>query len=224
MVLRGYIAFLDPPKETALPAIEALRKHGVAVKVLTGDNDLVSRKICSEVGIPTDGTTLVEQSGRADERRRAGRGGRSDDAFRRLSPAHKQRIIKALQSKGPWSDHGKRHQTRPRPSVRRCGDFRRFGRRYRQGSANVILLEKSLLVLKRGYSKANFFATFSSISAWSRLIFGDMFSVLGTSALLPFETMAAIQILSGQPSLRFSQVPIPTTESIQGVAKPLPGQ
>ena len=80
MVLRGYIAFLDPPKETALPAIEALRKHGVAVKVLTGDNDLVSRKICSEVGIPTE-DHAGRQSGRADERRRAGRGGGSRRRF-----------------------------------------------------------------------------------------------------------------------------------------------
>ena len=88
------------PRRPPRPAIEALRKHGVAVKVLTGDNDLVSRKICSEVGIPTEGTTLlgtqVEQMSDAELAEAA----EQATLFARLSPAHKQRIIKALQSKG----------------------------------------------------------------------------------------------------------------------------
>ena len=62
LVLKGYVAFLDPPKETAAPAILALQKHGVAVKILTGDNDLVTKKICFEVGLPTD-RILVRQPG-----------------------------------------------------------------------------------------------------------------------------------------------------------------
>ena len=61
LVLKGYVAFLDPPKETAAPAILALKNHGVAVKVLTGDNELVSRKICQEVGLPTDRVLLGGQ-------------------------------------------------------------------------------------------------------------------------------------------------------------------
>src|SRR4029077_9189172 len=99
LVLRGYIAFLDPPKETAMPAIDALRKHGVAVKVLTGDNDLVSRKICSEVGIPTENTLIGAQVEKMSDAELAEAAERST-LFARLSPAHKQRIIKALQSKG----------------------------------------------------------------------------------------------------------------------------
>jgi P-type Mg2+ transporter len=61
LVLTGYLAFLDPPKETAATAINALRQHGVAVKVLTGDNDLVTRKVCTEVGIDARKTVLGSQ-------------------------------------------------------------------------------------------------------------------------------------------------------------------
>ena len=99
MVLRGYIAFLDPPKESASPAIEALQRHGVAIKVLTGDNDLVSRKICSEVGIDTDVTLLGTQVEKMTDAELADKAGEVT-LFARLSPAHKQRIIRALQSKG----------------------------------------------------------------------------------------------------------------------------
>src|SRR5437667_7087369 len=98
LVLTGYLAFLDPPKDTAGKAIEALRQHGVTVKVLTGDNDLVTRKVCSEVGINAEKIVLgrdveamsdVQLSQAVD----------GTDVFARLSPAHKQRIVKALQSR-----------------------------------------------------------------------------------------------------------------------------
>src|SRR5262249_31969433 len=99
LVLTGYLAFLDPPKDTAARAIVALRQHGVTVKVLTGDNDLVTRKVCTEVGIKAAKIVLgreveamsdVQLSEAVD----------NSDVFARLSPAHKQRIVKALQSKG----------------------------------------------------------------------------------------------------------------------------
>ena len=79
------MAFLDPPKETAPAAIAALQGHGVSVKVLTGDNELVSRKICKEVGLATD-YVLLGSRGRGDDRRGAGRGRREDDAVRPASP------------------------------------------------------------------------------------------------------------------------------------------
>lgn len=99
MVLRGYIAFLDPPKETARPALEALRQHGVTAKILTGDNELVSRKICHEVGLPTEYILLGSQVEAMDDAQLAEEVGKVT-LFARLSPAHKQRIIQALQRHG----------------------------------------------------------------------------------------------------------------------------
>src|SRR5216683_3530537 len=99
LILKGYVAFLDPPKDTALAAIRALQEHGVAVKVLTGDNDLVSRKICHEVGIAVDHVLLGGQVEKMSDRELAEAADRTT-LFARLSPAHKQRTIKALQSRG----------------------------------------------------------------------------------------------------------------------------
>ena len=80
LILNGYLAFLDPPKETAAAAIRALQQHGVSVKVVTGDNDLVARKICKEVGLPPNTRCSAARS--RDDRRGAGRGRRDDDALR----------------------------------------------------------------------------------------------------------------------------------------------
>jgi Mg2+-importing ATPase len=99
LVLTGYIAFLDPPKETAIKAIAALRQHGVNVKVLTGDNHLVTRKVCSEVGIHADKILLgkhVESMSDADLDEAV----QTIDVFARLSPSDKQRVVQALQKKG----------------------------------------------------------------------------------------------------------------------------
>ena len=99
LVLRGYIAFFDPPKETTAPAIAALREHGVSVKVLTGDNELVTKKICHEVGIPTDHMLLGAQIEGLSDVDLANVVERTT-LFARLAPSHKQRIIQALQRKG----------------------------------------------------------------------------------------------------------------------------
>ena len=99
LILRGYVAFLDPPKDTARSAIAALQEHGISVKVLTGDNELVSRKICREVGIATDRVLLgsqIEGMSDADLAEAAGKA----TLFARVSPAHKQRVIKILQGAG----------------------------------------------------------------------------------------------------------------------------
>ncbi len=132
LVLRGYVAFLDPPKDTARTAIAALQADGISVKVLTGDNELVSRKICREVGILTDYVLLGSQVE-----------GMSDAALTtaavkatllaRLSPAHKQRIIKNLASGGTcrWI-LGRWHQRCARTPSRRRWHIRGHGGRYRQ--------------------------------------------------------------------------------------------
>ena len=96
--MTGYIAFLDPPKETAIEAIKALRQHGVAVKVLTGDNDLVTRKVCSEVGINAQTILLGKQLESMSDTELAD-SVEKIDVYARLSPSHKQRVVKALQQK-----------------------------------------------------------------------------------------------------------------------------
>jgi len=98
LILKGYVAFLDPPKESAGPAITALQGHGVAVKVLTGDNELVARKICGEVGLPLD-TVLTGTNVESLNDTELAEAAEKATLFVRLSPAHKQRIIKALQSR-----------------------------------------------------------------------------------------------------------------------------
>jgi len=99
LVLTGYIAFLDPPKDTAAKAITALRQHGVTVKVLTGDNDLVTRKVCTEVGINAEKILLGrEVEGMSDAQ--LSEAVSATDVFARLSPSHKQRVVKALQKRG----------------------------------------------------------------------------------------------------------------------------
>jgi P-type Mg2+ transporter len=96
LILKGYIAFLDPPKETAEKAISALKKIGVTVKVLTGDNDLVTRKVCKEVGLAVEELILGSEVEKMTNEQLAASAERVH-VFARVSPAHKQRIIRALQ-------------------------------------------------------------------------------------------------------------------------------
>ena len=103
LVLRGYVAFLDPPKNTAAGALAALHKHGVAVKILTGDNHLISRKVCKGVGLSADPMLLggdVEKMSDAELAEAAEKA----VLFARLSPAHKERVIRILRGRGTSSD------------------------------------------------------------------------------------------------------------------------
>jgi P-type Mg2+ transporter len=225
LVLRGYIAFLDPPKETAHPAIEALRKHGVDVKVLTGDNDLVSRKVCSEVGIPTESTLVGAQVEKMNDAELAEAVGKTT-LFARLSPIHKQRIIKALQSKGHVVGFmGDGINDAPALRAADVGISVDSAVDIAKESADVILLEKSLLVLEEGILEGR--NVFANILKYVRMgassSFGNMFSVLGASAFLPFEPMLAPQILTNNLLYDFSQVAIPADDvDPEQVAKPHP--
>ena len=225
MVLRGYLAFLDPPKETAGPALEALRQHGVAAKVLTGDNELVSKKICHEVGLPTDRILVGSQVDAMNDQQLAEEA-EHVTLFARLSPAHKQRIIQALQSKGHavgFLGDGINDALALRAadvgiSIDSAVDIAKE-------SADVILLEKSLLVLEEGVLEGR--KVFANILKYVRMgassNFGNMFSVLGASIFLPFLPMAPIQILTNNLLYDFSQVPIPTDEvDPEQIARPRP--
>jgi Mg2+-importing ATPase len=212
LVLTGYLAFLDPPKDTAKKAIEVLRQHGVTVKVLTGDNDLVTRKVCSEVGIHAEKIVLGrEVEGMSDVQ--LSEAVDTSDVFARLSPAHKQRIVKALQSKGHVVGFmGDGINDAPALRAADVGISVDNAVDIAKESADMILLEKSLLVLEEGVLEGR--KVFVNILKYIRMgassNFGNMFSVIGASAWLPYVPMAPIQVLTNNLLYDFSQVPIPT--------------
>jgi Mg2+-importing ATPase len=225
LVLKGYVAFLDPPKETAAPAILALKTHGVAVKTLTGDNELVSRKICQEVGLAADRILLGAQvEGMSD----AELAGKAEDTvlFARLSPSHKQRIIRALQSKGHVVGFlGDGINDSPALRTADVGISVDSAVDIAKEAADIILLEKSLMVLEEGVLEGR--KVFANILKYVRMgassNFGNMFSVLGASAFVPFLPMAPIQILTNNLLYDFSQVPIPADDvDAEQITKPRP--
>jgi len=225
LVLTGYLAFLDPPKETAATAITALRQHGVAVKVLTGDNDLVTRKVCTEVGINAQKIVLGSQVETMTDPQLT-EAVESTDVFARLSPAHKQRIVQALQRKGHVVGFmGDGINDAPALRAADVGISVDNGVDIAKESADVILLEKSLMVLEEGVLEGR--KVFVNILKYVRMgassNFGNMFSVIGASAWLKFAPMAPIQILTNNLLYDFSQVPIPTDNvGSQQIAKPRP--
>jgi P-type Mg2+ transporter len=212
LVLTGYIAFLDPPKETAVQAIAALRQHGVTVKVLTGDNDLVTRKVCTEVGINAQKILLGRQVESMTDAELAN-GVETTDVFARLSPSHKERIVKALQNRrhvvGFMGDG-----INDAPALRAAdvGISVDNAVDIAKESADIILLQKSLMILEEGALEGR--KVFVNILKYIRMgassNFGNMFSVVGASAWLPFLPMAPIQVLTNNLLYDFSQVPIPT--------------
>ena len=214
LTLKGYVAFLDPPKETALYAIKALREHGISIKVLTGDNELVSRKICGEVGIPTSEMLLGSQVEALTDDALAEAAERTT-LFARVSPAHKQRIIVALRSRGHVVGYmGDGINDAPALRAADIGISVDTAVDIAKESADMILLEKSLMVLEEGVLEGR--KVFANILKYIRMgassNFGNMFSVLGASAFLPFLPMTPIQILTNNLLYDFSQVPIPTDD------------
>ena len=225
LILKGYVAFLDPPKDSTAPAILALHSHGVSIKILTGDNELVSKKICREVKIDIDHVLLGAQ---IEEMSDATLGESVDQTilFARLTPAHKQRIIRALQNKGHVvgflgdgiNDAPGLHTADVGISVESAVDIAKE-------TADIILLKKSLMVLDEGVLEGR--KVFANILKYIRMgassAFGNMFSVVGACAFLPFVPMAPIQILTNNLLYDFSQVPIPTDDvDPEQIAKPRP--
>jgi len=225
LVLRGYVAFLDPPKESAGPAIAVLQKHGVAVKILTGDNELVSKKVCHDVGLPTEYALLGSDIEKLSDEQLFEAVGKAT-LFSRLSPAHKQRIIEVLRSKGHVVGFlGDGINDAPALRAADVGISVDSAVDIAKESADVILLEKSLMVLEEGVLEGR--KVFSNIVKYVRMgassNFGNMFSVLGASAFLPFVPMLPIQVLTNNLLYDFSQVPIPTDNvDPEQILKPRP--
>jgi P-type Mg2+ transporter len=227
LVLTGYLAFLDPPKDSAKTAIAALRQHGVTVKVLTGDNDLVTRKVCTEVGINAEKILLGNDVEKMSDEQLA------DvidctDVYARLSPAHKKRVVQALQKKGHVVGFmGDGINDAPALRAADVGISVDTAVDIARESADMILLEKNLMVLEEGVLEGR--KVFANIMKYIRMgassNFGNMFSMLGASAWFPFLPIQTIQLLTNNLLYDFSQVPIPTDNvTAQYIAKPRPWQ
>lgn len=211
MTLTGFIGFLDPAKPSAQPSIEALHKLGVTVKVLTGDNKIVTQKICKDVGIPVhhiiNGHELDEMSEeelteQIDQ----------VSVFAKLNPLQKVRVVQALRDKGHTvgfmgdgiNDAAALKQADVGISVDTAVDIAKE-------SADIILLEKDLMVLRKGviYGRRTFGNIIKYIKMTASSNFGNMFSMLGASAFLPFLPMLPVHLLIQNLLYDVSQISIP---------------
>jgi len=212
LTLLGFLAFLDPPKPTTAEAIAKLHSNSVDVKILTGDSDLVTVNICHQVGIAEPrvllGPAIEEMS---DDDLAAA----VDDTvvFARLSPHHKERIIHALQQRGHVVGFlGDGINDAPALRTADVGISVDSAVDIAKESSDIILLENSLLVLKEGVIEGR--KVFGNVIKYIKMAassnFGNMFSVVGASAFLPFLPMLPLQILTNNLLYDLSQTTIPT--------------
>ena len=211
LTLIGYVAFLDPPKETTAPALKALAEHGVAVKVLTGDNELVTAKICREVGLAAGEMVLGAQVEGISEAE-LGRTVETHHVFARLTPAHKERIVRALRGNGHVVGFmGDGINDAPALRAADIGISVDSAVDIAKEAADIILLEKSLMVLEEGVLEGR--RTFANMLKYIKMTassnFGNVFSVLVASAFLPFLPMLPLQLLVQNLLYDLSQVAIP---------------
>ncbi|MDD3721136.1 MAG: magnesium-translocating P-type ATPase [Lutibacter sp.] len=211
LIFTGFIGFLDPAKPSAKPSIEALHKLHVEVKVLTGDNETVTKKICKDVGIPIQNIMLGDELALiSDEELTA----RVDDIsiFAKMSPLQKVRVVQSLRAKGHTvgvlgdgiNDAAALKEADVGITVDNAVDIAKE-------SSDIILLEKDLMVLKEGvlYGRRTFGNIIKYIKMATSSNFGNVFSILGASAFLPFLPMLPIQLLVQNLLYDISQTSIP---------------
>ncbi|MBV4506357.1 magnesium-translocating P-type ATPase [Pseudomonas sp. BW13M1] len=211
LVIRGFLTFLDPPKETAGPAIAALREMGVKVKVLTGDNPVVTCKVCREVGLEPGQPLLGQDIERLDDTQLKALV-EERTVFAKLTPLQKSRVLKALQANGHTVGFlGDGINDAPALRDADVGISVDSGTDIAKESADIILLEKSLMVLEEGVLKGR--ETFGNIMKYLCMTassnFGNVFSVLVASAFIPFMPMLAIHLLLQNLMYDFSQLSLP---------------
>ncbi len=197
MVLIGYLAFLDPPKETAADAMKALKAHGVTTKILTGDNDRVTRTICKQVGLKVSNILLGSDLDSMTDAKLA-EVAESTTVFAKLTPEQKARIVSVLRENGHTvgfmgdgiNDAAAMKAADISISVDTAVDVAKE-------SADIILLEKDLMVLEQGIIEGR--KTYANMLKYIKMTassnFGNMFSVLTASALLPFLPMMSLQLI-----------------------------
>lgn len=221
LVLAGYVAFLDPPKDTARAAIAALREYGVGIKIITGDNEVVTRKICKEVGLAIENTMLGKDVEALSDTQLA-EAAEHTTIFAKVSPLQKSRVIRALKNKGHTvgylgdgiNDAAALKDADVGISVDTAVDIAKE-------SADIILLEKSLLVLEEAVIEGR--KTFANIIKYIKMTassnFGNVFSVLIASIFLPFLPMLPVQLLIQNLLYDVSQVSIPWDDVDQDYLK-----
>lgn len=197
MVLLGYLAFLDPPKESTADAIKALKAHGVNTKILTGDNDKVTRTICKQVGLKVRNMLLGSDLDQMTDAELA-RAAESTDVFAKLTPDQKSRVVSVLRENGHTvgfmgdgiNDAAAMKAADIGISVDTAVDVAKE-------SADIILLEKDLMVLEQGIIEGR--KTYANMLKYIKMTassnFGNMFSVLAASALLPFLPMMSVHLI-----------------------------
>jgi Mg2+-importing ATPase len=214
MTLLGYLAFLDPPKDSAREALKRLKALNVDVKILTGDNEIITTYICRQVGMPVDKILLGSQIETMSETELA-EAASVTSIFAKLAPAQKEHILRALQSK----DHvvafmGDGINDAPALKAADVGISVDSAVDIAKESSDIILLENSLLVLEQGVMEGR--RVFGNIIKYIKMAassnFGNMFSVVGASAFLPFLPMLPIQVLTNNLLYDFSQTTIPTDQ------------
>ncbi|PQF24100.1 magnesium-translocating P-type ATPase [Enterococcus mundtii] len=197
MVLIGYLAFLDPPKETTKQALKALKDHGVAIKVLTGDNELVTRSVCRQVGLQINELITGEKIAEMSDKE-LGKVAEAHDVFVKLNPQQKARLTTALRNNGHTVGFlGDGINDAPAMKVADIGISVDTAVDIAKESADVILLEKDLMILEKGLlsGRETFGNIMKYIKATASSNFGNMFSVLVASTFLPFLPMLPLQIL-----------------------------
>jgi Mg2+-importing ATPase len=211
LTLIGYVAFLDPPKESTAPALRALAAHGIAVKVLTGDNALVTAKICREVGLEQQGVMSGSDiEGMSDPD--LAKAVEAHNVFAKLSPAHKERIVRLLKANGHVVGFmGDGINDAPALRTADIGISVDTAVDIAKEAADIILLEKSLMVLEEGVLEGR--RTFANMLKYIKMTassnFGNVFSVLVASAFLPFLPMLPMQLLVQNLLYDISQIAIP---------------
>lgn len=211
LTLCGFLTFLDPPKESARQAIVALHQYGVQVKVLTGDNEFVTQKVCDEIGLHSAKIILGEQIEQMSPQQLADTV-EQYQVFAKLNPMHKERIVMQLKANGHVvgflgdgiNDAAALKSADIGISVDSAVDIAKE-------SADLILLEKSLLVLEQGVLEGR--RTFANMLKYIKMTassnFGNVFSVLIASAFLPFLPMLPIHLLVQNLLYDVSQIAIP---------------
>jgi Mg2+-importing ATPase len=211
LVLAGFAGFLDPPKESAASALEVLKKAGVAIKIVTGDSDLVTRHICAQLKIPVTGLLTGGEVAKLDDNALRARV-ETANLFCRVNPSQKNRVILALKARGHVvgylgdgiNDAPSLHSADVGLSVDSAVDVAKE-------AADMILLKQDLHVIHAGVLEGR--RTFGNIMKYIMMgtssNFGNMFSMAGASLFLPFLPMLPTQILLNNILYDVSEVPIP---------------
>lgn len=197
MVLIGFLGFLDPPKESTAEAIQALRDHGITVKILTGDNEKVTCAICRQVGLDVSHTLLGSDIDAMDDAQLL-KAAEEITVFAKLSPSQKSRVVTTLRNAGHTVGYmGDGINDAAAMTVADVGISVDTAVDIAKEAANVVLLEKDLNVINDGVIEGR--KTYANMIKYIKLTassnFGNMFSVLAASAFLPFLPMASLQLL-----------------------------